>query len=300
MTEVEHKKCKGCKCFRSLDLFLNTKGRRLKTCNTCRGRFTCDKCDKKYRENNALQQHIKSIHSKIKDYKCNKCDFKCSQHGHLKSHVKFVHLKIKDYKCHKCDFKCSTNGHLKIHVKFVHDKIKNHECNLCDYKCSDKNSLQKHIKAIHDKIRNFNCDKCDFKCSQNGNLRQHIKVCTGKIKCSAGEFQVMKTLNEMGLSYDYNSSFELKGDTNKFLRWDFVVKTGDEPLFIEYDGMQHFKAIRHFGGEKKFMRQQKYDKLKDDFCLENGYLLLRIPYTDFPNIHQIVSKFIISNTLWSG
>ena len=34
--EVAHTKCNSCKCYRSADLFLNAKGRRLKSCTTCR------------------------------------------------------------------------------------------------------------------------------------------------------------------------------------------------------------------------------------------------------------------------
>ena len=38
MEEVKHDKCPKCKCYRTLPLFLNAKGRKLKTCQKCRDR----------------------------------------------------------------------------------------------------------------------------------------------------------------------------------------------------------------------------------------------------------------------
>ena len=36
MEEVKHEKCRRCKCWRADNQFLNDKGRRMKTCGTCR------------------------------------------------------------------------------------------------------------------------------------------------------------------------------------------------------------------------------------------------------------------------
>ena len=55
------------------------------------------------------------------------------------------------------------------------------------------------------------------------------------------------------------------------------------PLFIEYDGRQHFSTQR-FGGmtqdqaDARFETQQLRDVMKNDYCLEKGYELLRIKY----------------------
>ena len=63
-------------------------------------------------------------------------------------------------------------------------------------------------------------------------------------------------------------------------------------MCIEYDGEQHFKPIEYFGGEAHFKIQQKHDKIKDDFCKENGISLLRIPYYKFDNIEEELNNFI--------
>jgi very-short-patch-repair endonuclease len=212
-----------------------------------------------------------------------------------------VHDKIKDIECNKCDYKCSLNGDLQRHIKAVHDKIKDIECDKCDYKCSRTGNLREHIKIVHDKIKDFECKLCEYKCSTKYGLKRHIKICTGVDNCSAGEYKIKQALNEMRINYEFDSSHEVKSDKG-YLRWDFIIQS-DEPLFIEYDGRQHFGPVR-FGSmsiekaQKAFQKQKKYDKLKDDYCSDNGYLLLRIPYTEYGNINKLVGDFIIQNTDW--
>jgi hypothetical protein len=136
----------------------------------------------------------------------------------------------------------------------------------------------------------------------NSNLTKHIKICTGKDNCSAGEYQVKQILNEMKIDYEFDSTNGLKG-LKRLLRWDFIIKTDDKPLFIEYDGRQHFEPVK-FGGisedraKQNFLQQKKHDDIKNRYCEDNGYLLLRIPYTEFNSISQLVTTFICENSNW--
>jgi len=144
--------------------------------------FECDRCVLKCNSNSNLKRHIKAVHNKIKDFECDRCEFKCSLNSNLKRHIKQVHDKIKNFKCYKCDYTFSANTDLKRHIKQVHDKIKDVQCNLCKYTCSKNSDLQRHIKQVHDKIKDIKCDRCEFKCSTNGHLKQHIKQVHDKIK----------------------------------------------------------------------------------------------------------------------
>lgn len=330
MEEVKHTKCSGCKCWRSDDLFLNRKGRRLNTCVKCRERFSCDKCDYKCKFKSQLPWHVKQVHDKIKDFVCDKCDYKCSRNMDLQKHIKQVHDKIKDFECNKCDatfggnsnlqthikavhdkikdfecpdceYKCSTNGNLQSHIKQVHDKIKDFECPDCDYKFGTKSILQQHIKAVHDKIRDFECDKCDYKCSTNSDLQKHIKLCTGDMNYSSGEYRVMQVLESMRIEYQHNTSHEVK--STSWLRWDFMIDYKNTKIFIEYNGQHHYEPVR-FGGismeraTENFRKQQINDQIKTDYCTENDYSLLWISHKD--NVEDSVHKFIVDNTNWDG
>ena len=301
MSEVKHTKCSGCKCWREDALFLNRKGRRLKTCSKCRDRFPCDKCDYKFQYKSDLEGHIKMVHDKIKDFECDKCDYKCSKNENLQQHINRVHYKIKDFECDKCDYKCSNNGHLNAHIKMVHDKIKDFVCDKCKYKFSTNSDLQRHIKVVHDKIKDFECLKCEYKCSNNSDLQKHIATCTGEMNCSSGEYRVMQVLESMRIDYQYNTSHEVK--STKLLQWDFMIDYKNTKIFIEYNGRQHYRPVQ-FGGTsmekatENFRKQQIRDQIKTDYCTENDYPLLWISHKD--NVEDSVRKFIVDNTNWDG
>ena len=233
------------------------------------------------------------------------CGKTFSRNAELQRHIKQVHLKIKDKQCSDCDMKFSTSGDLQRHIKSIHLQVKDKQCSDCAMIFSTNVQLQRHIKQVHLKIKDHPCTTCDMKFSTNADLQRHIKKCTGKMNCSAGELKIMNTLKEMGIEYEFDSSYQLKNENGKLLRWDFIIKTKNEPLFIEYDGRAHFMPV-NFGGisqekaESNLIKQQAHDKLKNDYCNENGYLLLRIPYTQFGNIPQLLTEFICENSDWEG
>lgn len=80
------------------------------------------------------------------------------------------------------------------------------------------------------------------------------------------------------------------------LKFDFAIFTNNEvshqPCLIEYDGKQHYEPIEIFGGEKAFKDNQRRDKAKNKYCLNNNIPILRIPYTEFDRIEEILTEFL--------
>ena len=308
MTEIneELQRCSGCKSTIMLKYFSkNRKGNYLKTCDGCRTRFKCTECDHKCSAKSDLQRHIELVHRKIK-HECKDCDYKSSTNDNLQKHINLVHLKIKDYECNECDFKSYKKFQVQIHINAVHLKIKSFECDDCDHTCSAKRDLEMHIKRIHLKIKSFECKDCDHTSTTKYDLQKHVKAKhTGLLHSSKGETEIMKVLHKMEIEYKHDVPHELKNDRGNCLRWDFIIQTDDGPMFIEYDGRQHFAPVR-FGGisqEKandKFQKQKSHDKLKNEYCSEKKYELLRIPYTKFGNIPQLITEFICTHTHWNG
>ncbi len=72
------------------------------------------------------------------------------------------------------------------------------------------------------------------------------------------------------------------------LPFDFYIPKHN--LCIEFDGEQHYKAYDHFGGEEKLRLTQKRDKIKNDYCRDNGLNLLRIPYWNIDSIEKILDE----------
>jgi very-short-patch-repair endonuclease len=107
-------------------------------------------------------------------------------------------------------------------------------------------------------------------------------------KCSAskGELRIEEYLKTTDLLFEAEKRFE--NCRNRYtLPFDFYIPSHN--LLIEYDGEQHFKVIGHFGIES-FRRTQKHDQIKNRFAERHNIRLLRIKYTEYDRIEEILSE----------
>lgn len=93
---------------------------------------------------------------------------------------------------------------------------------------------------------------------------------------SIGVQKIITILETNNIKYELEKNFSTclspKGNC---LPFDFYLP--EYNVLIEYDGQQHFQIA--FGqNEEKLILQQKYDKIKDEWCKENNIKLIRIPY----------------------
>lgn len=65
--------------------------------------------------------------------------------------------------------------------------------------------------------------------------------------------------------------------TGRHLKFDFFLPQYN--ICIEYDGEQHHKARKAFGGEKALKQTIYRDKIKDDYCAKQGIMMVRIKHT---------------------
>ena len=74
------------------------------------------------------------------------------------------------------------------------------------------------------------------------------------------------------------------------LRFDATVSFMEgRRLLVEFDGIQHFEYVPHFHRSPEDMgRQRIHDAIKTKFALENGWVLLRIAYTDIERVEDLV------------
>lgn len=101
----------------------------------------------------------------------------------------------------------------------------------------------------------------------------------GCIKKSSGEDKICSLLQELGITFNTEKTFEdcRNPKTNGLLRFDFYLP--DYNICIEYDGEFHYKA-RNVGWdtEEKLKSTQYRDNIKTQFCKDNNIKLIRIPY----------------------
>ena len=57
---------------------------------------------------------------------------------------------------------------------------------------------------------------------------------------------------------------------------DFEFKIGSQQMIVEFNGQQHFKAVRKWGGRTALASQRVRDKWLRRYCLKNGIKLIEI------------------------
>lgn len=114
-----------------------------------------------------------------------------------------------------------------------------------------------------------------------------------RCKQSKGENKVLSVLENIAVTFEAQKRFS----TCKYKRplpFDFYV---NDSFLIEYDGEQHFKPVDFTGkgnewADKSFKSGQIRDNIKTKWAKDNGIPLVRIPYTEFDNIEQIIKDNI--------
>lgn len=102
------------------------------------------------------------------------------------------------------------------------------------------------------------------------------------------ECRIHDILDEADVEYVEEWTFpDLKSSSGKLLRFDFCVFTDNHEIdyLIEAQGIQHYRAVKHFGGARGLRRQQYNDDLKRRYCMQNNLRLIHIPYWDEDTIN---------------
>ena len=81
----------------------------------------------------------------------------------------------------------------------------------------------------------------------------------------------------------------------KELKFDFGIKINNKIILIEYNGLQHYKSVKWFGGEKAFEISQLRDNIKKDFCIKNKIELITLDYK--LNTQEKIFKYLDENFL---
>ena len=104
---------------------------------------------------------------------------------------------------------------------------------------------------------------------------------------SKGEREIRTILDNLNIKYISQYKF----DDCKFkyvLPFDFYLS--DYNCCIEFDGIQHFEIVEHFGGFDSFIDRIIRDTIKNEYCKNNNIKLIRISYKEIDKIENILIR----------
>jgi very-short-patch-repair endonuclease len=248
--------------------FLQTPQHHLRGC-------ICPKCRKNYKMSlNEFIDKAKKVHNSKYDYsKTNyinsmtKVCIICPEHGEFWQ-TPGNHLQ--GQRCPKCD------GSYKFSItEFIQNAKKIHG-NKYDYS----------------KVNYINCDiKVCIICPEHGEFWQTPYLHTHGCGCplckeSKLEREVRTLLLSNNIQFECQKSFTWLGRQ----RLDFYLP--DYNIAIECQGEQHFRPIKHFGGEKRFKDVLERDCRKKKLCNDNNVTILYVNYNTKEKDIEYVKKTI--------
>lgn len=109
---------------------------------------------------------------------------------------------------------------------------------------------------------------------------------------SKGEREIRDLLKRLNIDFEPQYKFDDCKCKNN-LPFDFYIPLLN--IAIEYDGIQHFEILPHWGGVNKLIETKIHDTIKTNYCKENNIKLIRIPYWELKNIKNILIKELVLN-----
>ena len=177
---------------------------------------------------------------------------------------------------------------------------KGNGCKYCSQPCFDTESFirlsnEKHgnkydySKTIYVNQRT----KVIIICPKHGEFIQkpsnHYHLMRGCPRCheSVGEITIRKWLQKNEIEFKKEHTFKGCKYIGR-LKFDFYLPNYN--ICIEFDGLQHFKAVDKFGGNEEFEKIKSRDKAKNEWCEKNEIKLIRISYSDLNKIFDILNN----------
>ena len=252
----------------------------------------CNKCGYKITDNHRNFGDYK--------YKCRYCILINRSRLIMDGSVKIISIEGK-----RINLKCSR-GH--VYIQDRGNLLSGKRCNQCylDNKIFTKEDVLVDFSKIHGDYYSYNLDnfknlhtKIEITCKKGHIFMQKVSNHLQGKGCpvcreSLGERTISNYLLANNIEYIRQTRFDGCKFINK-LPFDFYIPKLD--MCIEYDGIQHFKPVKAFGGTKEFNKTIVKDKIKDEYCCNNNIHLLRI--SCFENIIEklkTIQKYIILNS----
>lgn len=244
----------------------------------------CSVCFKE----NKINNYLKKLESVKREYEIimiptelhNKCKItvKCKRCNYI-GNFRLDNLYLKSCKCHRSKLGEDSRRELNN----IHNS-------KYEYYFLDNDIIKSNTKL---KIKCGNCGKMFYQL-----FNSH---CSGKQGCifckkSKAEKKITNFLDKHKITVECEKTFDncRNPKTNRKFRFDFYLPSTN--ICIEYDGEQHFKGWRKPSKKSRTPEYYRYcDDIKTKYCIDNKIKLIRIKYTNYDTIENILENELLPN-----
>ena len=189
-----------------------------------------------------------------------------------------INMTLNNHISHKNGCKQCSKQALKSHDYWV---------NKCKEIWGDDFKILDYIDNINSKVRVKHTICNNIVIKNMHNLIHNKRGCEICSKKAYGELYVKNYFDENNIKYEEQKTLKelINPKTNRRLKIDFYLP--EYNTYIELDGVQHYKAIEHWGGEKAYKEQMYRDNIKNQFL---GDKLIRINNKEITKIKKICQQ----------
>lgn len=148
----------------------------------------------------------------------------------------------------------------------------------------------KHVKNHKRRAYKCLCDCGNYTIATGNQLKNNQKISCGKCTSSKGELKIISILETNNILYNHDVVCQgIMQQFNRPLRFDFEILNNDGSLnrYIEFDGRQHYTGpdTSYWGHSTDTLSSiQEKDNIKNQYCINNNLILIRIPYYYIDNL----------------
>jgi len=125
-------------------------------------KLNCDQCDFKATSTSKLKNHI-MLHIDERPYKCLHCEKSFRNNPQLLEHVNILHSKTQPFSCIDCGLSFYSNAQLSKHTQAKHSN-EIFSCQLCEKTFMSPQGLKTHVRNVHNKSQTkLICSSCGLK-----------------------------------------------------------------------------------------------------------------------------------------
>ena len=106
----------------------------------------------------------------MKVFSCDLCKFVSIQKGNLQAHLRTVHTKERNFACELCEYRAGTKGILKTHVK------NRHSHHLAAAAAAPGREQHKQQELVMGPPYECPCPHCPFRTAKKALLKHHART----------------------------------------------------------------------------------------------------------------------------